>query len=363
MARKGTLCVLTALTVLLVGIMPGVAATAEPPQDGAEAPDFEGVWSTLHNATGDAKETLRSTGQNLPPNNGSGNGGNGQGGSGNHTGAAEETADNASATAQDAVIRVREKVNETQQPIADEADATVATVLGALGAILAGALGILARRGDDGGSAGLSDAVVQVAAQNPWAALFVFATSVGLIAGLTWLMRRALPFGLGPLLSRITKDELYENDARRLVADLVSENPGLSLHELVERTEYSRNAISYHLFVLEKEDQITSVKDGKYRRYFPRDGKYVNGAKRVVSVLMNDVSRKIAKFVTDQPGSIQREVCENLGTTPSATCWHAKRLESQGVIRKERDGNMVRYYPGPALEKYDLGEFGLPSPA
>ncbi len=358
MARNKTLCVFTALTVLLIVTMPGTVATAEPPNPGHEEPEVD-PWATVHNATGTVKETLRDAGDALPP---KGNNGGGQG-NGNHSGTADQAADNASAAANEAVIRVREKADETQEPVQEEVDATVSTVLGALGALLAGAFGLLSRRGDDGGAAVLSDYVVQTVAGNPWAALVVLASSFGLVAGLTWLVRRVLPFGLGPLLSRITKDELYENDARRLVADLVAENAGLSLHEIVERTEYSRNAVSYHLFVLEKEDQITSVKDGKYRRYFPRDGKYVNGAKKVVSVLMNDQSRKIAKFVTDRPGSIQREVCESLGTTPSATCWHAKRLESHGVIRKERDGNMVRYYPGPALDKYDLAEFGLPSPA
>lgn len=361
MARNRTLCVLTAFAVLLIITAPGSVASAEPPQPGNEEPGVD-PWAALRNATGDVKDAVGDAKDGLPPDgNGSGNG---QGGHANHTGAADEPADNASASAHDAIIRVREQVNDSQQAVEDEADATVATVLGALGAILAGALGLLSRSGgQDGGGVGLSDYVVQVASQNPWVAIVVFATGVGLVAGVVWLLRRLLPFGLGPLLSRITKDELYENDARRLVADLVSENPGMSLHELVARTDYSRNAVSYHLFVLEKEDQITSVKDGKYRRYFPRDGKYVNGAKKVVSVLMNDVSRKIAQFVHDQPGSIQREVCDGLGTTPSATCWHAKRLESQGVIRKERDGNMVRYFPGPALEKYDLADFGLPSPA
>jgi predicted transcriptional regulator len=208
----------------------------------------------------------------------------------------------------------------------------------------------------------VSDYVTTAAAENPaLVAAMAAGAAVGL-AGIAYVIRRLLPFGLLPLLSRIKKSDLYENDARRLVADLVDQNPGSCLHELVERTGYSRNAVSYHLFVLEKEELLTSVKDGKYRRYFTRGGKYVNGAKQVVSVLKNETSLRIAQYIRDNPGAIQRDVCHEVGTTPSAACWHAKRLEGTGVLRKQRQGNTVQYYLGPAVEKYDLGDFGLERP-
>lgn len=363
MARKNLLAVLAAGAVLLIVTAPASLASTEAPNVTDERPN-NGPQEIVRNASAFAKQTLHDTAEALPPPPGSGNG---QGGNGNGTGSQSSPpdADNASNEANGVIIRVRQAADDTVEPLADEADdradGAMASVLGALGALFATAFGIFGRRGaNDGGSAGLSDFVVHTAYQNPLLLAGIVATSVGLVALLVWLARRLLPFGIAPLLSRISKGELYENDARRLVADLVAHNPGFSLHEIVERTEYSRNAVSYHLFVLEKEEEITSVKDGKYRRYFPRDGKYVNGAKKVVSVLMNDMSRKIAQYVADHPGTIQREVCEGLGMTPSAACWHAKRLESYGVIRKERDGNMVRYFPGPAVDKYDLADFGLP---
>ena len=183
------------------------------------------------------------------------------------------------------------------------------------------------------------------------------------VSGLVVLLvaaRKLIGFGAIPLLSRIAHSDIYNNDARRTIHELVVGEPGQCLNELVSRTGYSRNAVSYHLFVLEKEEEIISVKDGKYRRYFTRNGKYVNGAKNVVAALRNETTLKLAKVVMERPGSIQRDLCVELGATPSATCWHAKRLLDLGVIRKERVANTVKYYPGEAMAKYDLSDMGLP---
>lgn len=192
-------------------------------------------------------------------------------------------------------------------------------------------------------------------------AMVVAAGAVG--GALLWfvVLQRGLALG-APLLSRIAHSEIYTNDARRLISEIAVSNPGLCLNDIVARTGYSRNAVSYHLFVLEKEQELVSIKDGKYRRYFPRGGKYVNGAKTVVSALRNATTLKMAQEILARPGTIQRELCQALGTTASAACWHAKRLESLGVIRKERVANTVKYFPGDELGRHDYSEFGLVSP-
>lgn len=198
-----------------------------------------------------------------------------------------------------------------------------------------------------------------VAGEQDAGSILLIAASGGALFLLATLLRRLAALGLIPLLSRISHDEIYNNDARRTINELVVAEPGLCLNDIVARLGYSRNAVSYHLFVLEKEEALVSLKDGKYRRYFTRNGKYVNGAKNVVAALRNETTLAMAKAVLARPGAIQRDLCVELGATPSAACWHAKRLLDLGVIRKERYANTVRYYPGDCLNKYDLSEFGL----
>jgi predicted transcriptional regulator len=218
-------------------------------------------------------------------------------------------------------------------------------------------------RGHQDGGVGAHSSQTIVVGPGFMASLLLITASTGASLLLIWIVRRLATLGGIPLLSRIAHSEIYENEARRTVSELVIAEPGLCLNDIVGRTGFSRNAVSYHLFVLEKEEEIVSVKDGKYRRYFTRNGKYVNGAKNVVAALRNETTLKLAQTVAQRPGSIQRELCIELGATPSATCWHAKRLLDLGVIRKEKVSNTVKYFPGEALSKYDLGDFGLPHAA
>lgn len=164
---------------------------------------------------------------------------------------------------------------------------------------------------------------------------------------------------LAPLLSRITPDRIMEHEARKQIYEIVRAEPGVSLNGIVAKLGLSRNAVAYHLAVFEGEHTIVSVKDGKYRRYFQNGGKYVNGAKDVVATLRNEKTLRVAQFVLSRPGSIQKELCAAVGTSPSATNWHIARLEKVNLIRKTRVANTVRYFGGEALVKYDLAEFGL----
>ncbi len=187
----------------------------------------------------------------------------------------------------------------------------------------------------------------------------IVASGVGLaLAGMAAL-RRLLGLGGITLLSRIPSSQIMKNSSRQTIHDIVASDPGVSLNEIVERVGLSRNAVAYHLAVFESEKTMTSVKDGKYRRYFINGGAYVNGAKNVVAAIKNEKTLDVIRYITEHPGVIQKDVCSAVGTSPSATSWHIRRLEKVGLVEKKREANTVRYNPGPNLSRYDLSAFGL----
>lgn len=187
----------------------------------------------------------------------------------------------------------------------------------------------------------------------------IVASGVGLaLVGMAGL-RRLLGLGGITLLSRIPANQIMKNGSRQTIHDIVASDPGVSLNEIVERVGLSRNAVAYHLAVFESEKVMSSVKDGKYRRYFINGGAYVNGAKNVVAAIKNEKTLDVIRYITEHPGVIQKDVCSAVGTSPSATSWHIRRLEKVGLVEKQREANMVRYNPGPNLSRYDLSAFGL----
>ncbi len=207
--------------------------------------------------------------------------------------------------------------------------------------------------------AGAGSATVKTPAPTTFALGMILASGLGLaLAGMAAL-RRLLGLGGVALLSRIPSSQIMKNGTRNAIFQIVRSDPGVSLNEIVERVGLSRNAVAYHLAVFESEKLMTSVKDGKYRRYFLNGGRYVNGAKDVVAAIKNDTTLDVIRYIAQNPGTIQKEVCNAVGTSPSATSWHIRRLERVGLVEKQRVANMVKYSPGPNLARYDLSEFGL----
>ncbi|MBW3583624.1 MAG: winged helix-turn-helix transcriptional regulator [Euryarchaeota archaeon] len=243
---------------------------------------------------------------------------------------------------------------------------TTTTVNGVLALLLHGT-------GDDDGAGSGSDGfglttaststgLVQDANRVSAVALFAVGSMGVALFGFA-VLRRLIGLGGIALLSRIPSKDIMKNETRAGVFEIVENDPGVSLNEIVDRLGISRNAVAYHLAVFEQEKSIVSIKDGKYRRYFINGGKFANGAKVVVSAIRNDITRNVARYILTNPGVIQKDVCSAVGTSPSATNWHIGRLEKVGLVEKQKVANTVQYQPGPSLTKYDLSDFGLEAPA
>jgi DNA-binding transcriptional ArsR family regulator len=242
--------------------------------------------------------------------------------------------------------------------LATEAAAQTAAKVTGLMLVLLGLLGFFGAAGATGASPLATLGLIAKQASSPEGAAILGAFAVASAALLPRFRKWWLPL-LAPLLSRITPDRIMEHEARRHIFEIVRAESGISLHGIVAKLGLSRNAVAYHLAVFESERAIVSVKDGKYRRYFLTGGKYVNGAKDVVATLRNAKTLRVVQFVLGHPGSIQKELCAAVATSPSATNWHITRLEKVNLIRKSRVENTVRYFTGEAMVKYDRAEFGL----
>ncbi|MBW3582008.1 MAG: winged helix-turn-helix transcriptional regulator [Euryarchaeota archaeon] len=173
------------------------------------------------------------------------------------------------------------------------------------------------------------------------------------IGAAAWKLKGA---GLGGLLlfSRVSRSKALEHDARSEIYELVKGNPGISAHEVVERLGLGWSTVTYHMGVLERTELVVAHKEGRHRRYFDRtSGLFANGRKKVVSVLKNETSARIAEAVRDRPGLVQRRIAEEFGLAPSSVNWHIKRLVESGLVVKERAARAMALRPGPAWDKLE----------
>lgn len=181
------------------------------------------------------------------------------------------------------------------------------------------------------------------------AAILVAGTGTLVGAGLLWYYWGSIAGVLAPLFSRIDKDEILENEVRSRVHDAVEHNPGITIKEVTEVCDIGWGTAVYHLKRLEDEKLLVSQRHRQYRRYFKNGGGIVNGEKTAFAELKHETSQSLAKAVIENPGSIQKELCEEVGISAPLAHKYLDRLADAELVRKEKEWRSVRYFPTPKL--------------
>lgn len=182
--------------------------------------------------------------------------------------------------------------------------------------------------------------------------------TVGLVAILAYfwpLLKYGASLGLFPLYARVPKEQTLEHKGRELLYDLIRNEPGVSTNKLAKDVPFGWSTLTYHLRVLERNEAIVSVRDGRYKRFFDRQsGRFANGRKYVLAVLKNDATYGIAQFIREKPGSSQKEVAGSFRLSPSSVHWHVERLSEVGLVSKLREAHNVKYFPGEGWDHVSI---------
>ncbi len=191
-----------------------------------------------------------------------------------------------------------------------------------------------------------------VAAKYDWTKAAVAAAGLGglLLALAGWLVAQkgGLIGGASGLVAgyaRVSGQEVLEHPGRQEVYERVKAFPGASFHQLADQVGFGASTLNYHLRVLERNGFITSVKDGRYLRFFDRQAGTYSGHKKVaVSALRNETTAAIAKHILRNPGVPQCDLAEEFEITASTVNWHINRLAGAGLVNRARDAHYTRYY-------------------
>lgn len=190
----------------------------------------------------------------------------------------------------------------------------------------------LAFQGSDDRPAGLDAPVV------------VSVASISVVALLALLLVKA---GVGlPLYSRLSKDELLDNDTRRRVYEVLQEDPGLRLSEVARRAGCSTSTARYHLRRLKREDMVRAAGEPRMQRWFPAGDMGAQAMERE-AVLDIGNSREVYRAIQAHPGASLGEIADAVGTSSPAAHKVVQRLVDAGLVVKERDGRRVALRPVP----------------
>jgi len=140
-------------------------------------------------------------------------------------------------------------------------------------------------------------------------------------------------FLLMPLYSTISKDKIMENANRRHIVALIDSNHGITFTALMDELGLKNGALAYHLYTLERRRYIKSVKDGKFRRFYPR-GAQVTG--------LSSLEERIISVIRTNPSISQREIANLIESTPQTVNYNIKKLIQRGEVYLKKEGKHTR---------------------
>jgi uncharacterized repeat protein (TIGR01451 family) len=141
-----------------------------------------------------------------------------------------------------------------------------------------------------------------------------------------------------PLYTRLKRKQVLDNEIRGMIRGYVTANPGDHFNAVKFALDLGNGTLAHHLSVLERENIVKSVKDGKFRRLFPAGAKVRDGA------YITKVERLILDVVRETPGITQKDIVKRLGLSQPAVSYHISKLKKSNKMDAERHGMSVRHY-------------------
>src|SRR5581483_4006073 len=167
----------------------------------------------------------------------------------------------------------------------------------------------------------------------------------GLLAYFGAGIKKVLWLPVVTLYAKVSRAEVFQNEVRERIFQAIRANPGASASDLAHAAGVAWGTTIYHLDVLEQTRMVTSLREGRHRRYF-ENGAQLAATKETVAILCNPVTAQVAQRVKATPGLTQKDLAQATGLTPQALHWHLVRLVRSGVVRKQREGRVVRHFSG-----------------
>ena len=181
----------------------------------------------------------------------------------------------------------------------------------------------------EAGTSGETTAVTVSSGQNyvP-AAVAVGGLGAVVAVALTEAGRYKLTLLAIPLYSRLKKESLLNHSVREQIFGYVNSHPGANFSQIMKELNLKNGVLAYHLTTLEREDLIKSLRDGTYRRYYPRSSRSVPF----------EIQRSIIEKIEQNPGIAEGELANRLGISRQVLDYHLNSLIDSGHVRLERRG-------------------------
>jgi predicted transcriptional regulator len=137
----------------------------------------------------------------------------------------------------------------------------------------------------------------------------------------------------------VKKDEVLDNKTRYALHGIIAERPGIHYSAIKEEFGLSNGVAAYHLEVLEREEFIRSVRDGRLKRFYSYDTKVPKNPK----MTPEETRRAIVALVKERPGISQKRIINELGIERASVGYFLRELVKEGQLKADRQWRYTVY--------------------
>ncbi|MDY9927310.1 winged helix-turn-helix transcriptional regulator [Methanosarcina sp.] len=142
---------------------------------------------------------------------------------------------------------------------------------------------------------------------------------------------------------------------RKNIYAFIKASPGTCISEIANYMDLNRGTLRYHLNILETENMVEAHSDRGKVRYFQNNSTYGEKEKLVISVLQNEMTRKIISKILEEECNTNRDLARTTGISKGTVTWYMKQLKDLDLIEENKMGRSTIYSINPvyrdALEK------------
>ena len=138
-------------------------------------------------------------------------------------------------------------------------------------------------------------------------------------------------------------EEGLEHKTRKLIFNYISSHPGSSFGVIRDFFELNESTLKYHLHFLERNNRITSKREGRNRCYFSTSRKEFKYQTPVQNQTLNPTQQQILNIIGSNPGIIKQELLTKSKLNRKTLEYNLNKLIDHKIIWKVKNSNEIGY--------------------
>ena len=142
-----------------------------------------------------------------------------------------------------------------------------------------------------------------------------------------------------PLFSRLKKDQVLDNKNRYSILGIIIDRPGIHYNAIIQEFGIPVGVVTHHLNILERENYIKSVRDGRLKRFYSKYFKIPEDPRMTPEA----IRKTLVDLVGQKPGISQLDIINEMGIERDTISYHLRNMVKDDLLEASKKGKYTVY--------------------